>query len=116
MFRRWAEDTDCVAFQWKLSTAHPVTDICDLYAYADLYGMGLGIFPKDKVPVLPVHLNCMCRLRPVMTGSDLLQTEHAEDRVNKRWNGSSEKGQRRNPEEDTWGWLKEQSPLKWARL
>ena len=41
------------------------------------------IFPKDKVPVLPAHPNCMCRLRPVMTGSDLLQTEHAEDRVNK---------------------------------
>nr|DAL25761.1 MAG TPA_asm: CDI toxin-like protein [Caudoviricetes sp.] len=83
VFRRWAEDTDCVAFQWKLSTAHPVTDICDLYAHANLYGMGPGIFPKDKVPVLPAHPNCMCRLRPVMTGSDLLQTEHAEDMVNK---------------------------------
>lgn len=83
VFRRWAEDTDCVAFQWKLSTTHPVTDICDLYAHTDLYGMGPGIIPKDKVPVLPVHPNCMCRLRPVMTGSDLLQTEHAEDRVNK---------------------------------
>ena len=83
VFRRWAEDTDCVAFQWKLSTAHPVTDICDLYAHADLYGMGPGIFPKDKVPVLPAHPNCMCRLRPVMTGSELLQTEHAVDRVNK---------------------------------
>ena len=45
--------------------------------------MGPGIFPKNKVPVLPAHPNCMCRLRPVMTGSDLLQTEHAEDRVNK---------------------------------
>lgn len=83
VFRRWSEDTDCVAFQWKLSTAHPVTDICDLYAHANLYGMGPGIFPKDKVPVLPAHPNCMCRLRPVMTGSDLLQTEHAEDMVNK---------------------------------
>lgn len=83
VFRRWSEDTDCVAFQWKLSTAHPVTDICDLYAHADLYGMGPGIFPKEKVPVLPAHPNCMCRLRPVMTGSELLQTEHAEDRVNK---------------------------------
>lgn len=83
VFRRWAEDTDCVAFQWKLSTAHPVTDICDLYAHANLYGMGPGIFPKDKVPMLPAHPNCMCRLRPVMTGSELLQTEHAVDRVNK---------------------------------
>lgn len=70
---KWENDEDCVAFQWKLSTEHPFCDICDLYAHADLYGMGPGIFPKDKVPRLPVHPNCMCHLRPIMEGSKLLQ-------------------------------------------
>lgn len=75
---KWENDEDCVAFQWKLSTGHPFCDICDLYAHADLYGMGPGIFPKDKVPRLPVHPNCMCHLRPVMEGSMLLQGKEKE--------------------------------------
>ena len=75
---KWESDEDCVAFQWKLSTGHPFCDICDLYAHADLYGMGPGIFPKDKVPRLPVHPNCMCHLRPIMEGSRLLQGEEKE--------------------------------------
>ena len=75
---KWENDEDCVAFQWKLSTGHPFCDICDLYAHADLYGMGPGIFPKDKVPRLPVHPNCMCHLRPIMEGSKLLQGKEKE--------------------------------------
>ena len=78
---KWAGDDDCVAFQWKLSTGHPVCDICDMYAEADLYGMGQGIFPKDKVPLLPVHPNCMCHLRPVIAGSKLLKRETPIDRI-----------------------------------
>lgn len=31
--------------------------------------------PKDKVPRLPVHQNCMCHLRLVMAGSKLLESE-----------------------------------------
>lgn len=78
---KWANDEDCVAFKWKMSTAHPFCDICDMYAEADLYGMGPGIFPKDKVPKLPVHPNCMCHLRPVMTGSKLLKRETPHARI-----------------------------------
>lgn len=78
---KWENDEDCVAFQWKLSTGHPFCDICDLYAHADLYGMGPGIFPKDKVPTLPVHPNCMCHLRPVMSGSKLLKRETPKARI-----------------------------------
>lgn len=44
----YAHDPDCVSFRWKLSSCHPCDDICDLYARADLWGMGEGIFPKDK--------------------------------------------------------------------
>lgn len=42
----YAHDSDCVAFKWKLSSRHPYDDICDLYARADLWGMGGGQFPK----------------------------------------------------------------------
>lgn len=65
---KWQDDEDCVAYQWKLSTAHPDYDICDLYANADLYGLGKGIYPKDKVPTIPVHPHCMCRLKPIFKG------------------------------------------------
>lgn len=65
---RWGPDEDCVAFRWKLSSRHPKADICDLYANADLYGLGKGVFPKWKVPMLPVHPHCMCHLVPLMDG------------------------------------------------
>ena len=65
---RYKDDDDIVAFQWKLGTRHPVFDICDFYANADLYGMGKGVYPKDKVPTLPAHPHCMCRLKPIVDG------------------------------------------------
>lgn len=43
----YAHDPDCVAFKWKLSSRHPCDDICDLYARADLWGTGKGIFQND---------------------------------------------------------------------
>ena len=39
-----------------------------LYAKANLHGMGAGVFPKDKVPLLPAHPHCMCFLKPVIRG------------------------------------------------
>ena len=77
---KYANNDDCIAFKWKLSSRHPCDDICDLYAHADLWGMGEGIFPKDKVPSLPVHPNCMCRLVPVFKGSSKLKSETPKDR------------------------------------
>lgn len=41
----YANDPDCVAFKWKLSSCHPCDDICDLYPYR-LVGDGRGQFPK----------------------------------------------------------------------
>jgi hypothetical protein len=76
---RWNDDNDCVAYQWKLSSRHPCFDICDLYAKANLYGMGAGIFPKDKVPLLPAHPHCMCRLKPVIKG--MLDNETPVERI-----------------------------------
>lgn len=42
---KYANDPDCIAFKWKLSSRHPCDDICDLYAYR-LVGDGRGQFPK----------------------------------------------------------------------
>ena len=62
---KYMDDDTVVAFQWKLSSRHPVFDICNLYAEADLYGLGKGIYPKDATPRLPVHPHCLCHLAPV---------------------------------------------------
>lgn len=76
---KWDANDDCVAYQWKLSGRHPRYDICDLYAKANLYGMGAGVFPKDKVPRLPAHPHCMCFLKPVIRG--MMDNETPIDRV-----------------------------------
>lgn len=76
---RWDNNEDCVAYQWKLSGRHPRYDICDLYAKANLYGLGAGVFPKDKVPRLPAHPHCMCFLKPVIRG--MMDNETPIDRI-----------------------------------
>lgn len=62
---KYMDDDTVVAFQWKLSSRHPVFDICNLYAEANLYGLGKGIYPKNATPRLPVHPHCLCHLAPV---------------------------------------------------
>ena len=76
---RWDDNPDCIAYRWKLSSRHPCFDICDLYAKANLYGMGAGVFPKDKVLLLPAHPHCMCRLKPVIRG--MLDNETPVERI-----------------------------------
>ncbi|MFQ8943520.1 hypothetical protein [Veillonella rogosae] len=80
---RFLDDDDIVAFQWKLSSRHPRYDICDFYANADLYGLGKGVYPKDKFPRLPAHPHCMCHIKP-MTELDI--------DVNKRHNNLEQAG------------------------
>ena len=62
---RYNNDDDVVALKWQLNSRHPVCDICDVYANADFYGLGRGIYPKDKFPTLPAHPHCMCKILPV---------------------------------------------------
>lgn len=76
---RHMDDPDVVAFQWKLSTRHPVVDICDVYANADLYGLGKGIYPKDKFPHLPAHPHCICRIKPIIEG--MIDTASAKSNI-----------------------------------
>lgn len=62
---KYDEDESVAAYRWKLGSRHPHYDICDLYAEADLYGLGTGVFPKDKAPQLPAHPHCLCHYSPV---------------------------------------------------
>lgn len=62
---KYMDDDSVVAFKWKLASRHPKFDICDLYADANLYGLGKGIYPKTATPRLPVHPHCLCHLAPV---------------------------------------------------
>ena len=61
-------DDDIVAVKFKLSGRHPTFDICDMYAKADMYNLGAGVYPKDKLPPLPVHPHCLCRYSEIYTG------------------------------------------------
>lgn len=78
---KYLDDPDIVAFQWKLSDRHPKCDICDVYAHADLYGLGKGIFPKDKFPKLPAHPHCLCRIKPIVDG--MIDMSRQKDNVDK---------------------------------
>jgi hypothetical protein len=63
------DDPDVVGFKWTLGSRHPRYDICDFHAKANLYGMGAGIYPKDKFPQMPAHPHCHCYPREVTIGS-----------------------------------------------
>ena len=57
------DDTETTVVQVRMNPAHPRTDICDLHARADLWGLGPGNYPKAEAPVPPFHPFCWCRLR-----------------------------------------------------
>lgn len=50
--------------QVSTSPAHPRTDICDVYARADLFGLGPGCYPKKLAPRPTFHAFCLCKLKP----------------------------------------------------
>lgn len=89
MARAWADgfwakvqaDSDIVAVKYKLSSRHPVFDICDMYAKADMFGLGAGVYPKDKVPALPVHPHCLCRYVEVIHGEVDMDKQHEQVRA-----------------------------------
>ncbi len=94
MARAWADgfiakmktDADIVAVKFKLSSRHPVFDICDMYAKADMYGLGAGVYPKDKLPPLPVHPHCLCRYVEVIEGEvDMQQQRDQVQEAGDKW-------------------------------
>lgn len=56
--------------KWNLSHSHPEPDICDVWATQDLYGLGPGVYPPDKLP--PGHPNCLCYLTDILLQSEEL--------------------------------------------
>lgn len=62
----------CIGVLWELSPDHyervPNGDECDDYADSDMYGLGIGIFPIDEVPMQ--HYGCLCNLSEVDIGMD----------------------------------------------
>lgn len=66
------------ALRWRLSSKHPKMDICDLHATIDKYGLGPGVYPKERAPLPPVHPFCRCTLHPVITLSPNAQARERE--------------------------------------
>ena len=64
-FANALQDKHVIGFKWHLSSRHPVYDICDMYAKADMFNLGAGVYPKDKTPPLPAHPHCLCRVAEV---------------------------------------------------
>ncbi len=65
VIENWKDDEDVIGFKWKLTPAHKIKDICDEYANVD-FGLGKGVFPKDKVPQRVAHPHCTCDVIPVI--------------------------------------------------
>jgi hypothetical protein len=58
-------DDDAIEYvQIRLSSKHPKTDICDLHAKLDKYGLGPGTYPKAVSPKPPFHPHCYCLTAP----------------------------------------------------
>lgn len=97
---RYGDDEDVVAYQWKTGSRHPEEDICDMYANANLWNLGKGIFPKDKCPILPIHPHCLCHLAPVFISEvDIDNVQDQRDAATCDWL----KGQNENTRENLLG-------------
>ncbi len=51
--------------RWYLSASHPLQDVCDDLASADLYNLGPGGYPAGEEPITP-HPNCLCFAAPLV--------------------------------------------------
>lgn len=73
-------DSTITVVQWRLSAAHPVDDICDVFARVDRYALGPGCYPKARAPKPIAHPHCRCRLRsrPDLDASEARENHEAE--------------------------------------
>lgn len=67
-YRGSCREADAIGMKWNLSPSHKVTDICDVLASQDLYGMGPGVYPMDKLEPRPAHPFCLCFETAVFEG------------------------------------------------
>lgn len=65
----------CPGVKWSLSPLHPHQDICDVLAAQNLYGLGRGCYPVDRVPGR--HTSDLCTLSAI-ADVDYFQRELAK--------------------------------------
>jgi hypothetical protein len=95
-FAKTLQDKHVVGFRWVISSRHPVYDICDLYAKANMFNLGAGIYPKDRVPPLPAHPHCLCHIAEVYRGEvDLSKQQDSTDDAVDQWLNGLNESQRR---------------------
>lgn len=71
-------DASIEVVQVRLNPRHPIADVCDLHARADLYGLGPGCYPKARAPRPPFHPHCL-------TGDALISHSGKILAVTRRW-------------------------------
>lgn len=78
--REIMDDDLTTVVQVRMNPTHPRTDICDLHATSDLWGLGPGCYPKEKAPVSPYHPFCRCRLKikPALDARDAVRAPNGE--------------------------------------
>ena len=62
--QRFMDDDSLEVVKVRLSRTHPVTDICDYHTGVDKFGLGKGVYPKEKAPLPPFHPFCRCKMLP----------------------------------------------------
>lgn len=71
-------DPQVEILQVVMNPQHPKTDICDLHARANLFGLGPGLYPKARAPRPPFHPHCL-------PGDTLVSATGRITAVSKRW-------------------------------
>lgn len=93
--RAMYEDPEIIGFKVILSSRHNVTDICDCYAEADMYGLGEGICPVDAGVNIPFHPNCLCGKVFIRANPDEeKKARYSQTRVNEYLSNIDEKKRR----------------------
>lgn len=64
-FSKHQDNPNVVAYQFKLSTRHPAFDVCNMYADGNMFNLGVGVYPKDQVPLVPIHPHCLCKYKAI---------------------------------------------------
>ena len=64
-----ADDDNVEVVRVMMSRTHKRVDICDYHSGVDKYGLGKGVYPKDKAPISPFHQFCRCVTVPLYSKS-----------------------------------------------
>ena len=50
-----------MVFKWVLSEKCTGCSLCGPRGTADGYGLGSGVYPRERFPRFPAHFGCNCR-------------------------------------------------------